>query len=230
MSGAKPATSAAAAAVNGLANTEARRIAACSSVESRPRLQSSTARSDRCRWSIRDPPVSRSSGSASPRSSPSRPRVATRAAASSIASAIPSSRRQMLVIRRWSFGYGDVQPVIDARSRNRAVASLWSASAPWSPSSDMPGTGNTNSKGTRSRARLVASTTTRGQAASSRSTRALTPSSRCSQLSSTRSTSAPASLATTVSVGDRPGCSPNPKASASAAPTIAGSVTGTRST
>ena len=49
-------------------------------------------------------------------------------------------------------------------------------------------------------------------------------------MSSTSSTSAPASLATTVSVGDRPGCSPNPKASASAAPTIAGSVTGTRST
>ena len=31
-----------------------------------------------------------------------------------------------------------------------------------------------------------------------------------------------ASLATTVSVGDRPGCSPNPKALATAAPTIAG--------
>ena len=134
------------------------------------------------------------------------------------------------MIRRWSSGYGDVQPVIAARSRNRAVASLWSASDPSPPSSDRPGTGNTNSKGTRSRARLVASTTTRGQAASSRSTKALTPSSRCSQLSSTRSMSAPASLATTVSAGDRPGCSPNPKAPASAAPTIAGSVTGTRST
>ncbi len=49
-------------------------------------------------------------------------------------------------------------------------------------------------------------------------------------MSSTSSASAAASLATTVSVGDRPGCSPNPKASATAAPTIAGSVTGTRST
>jgi len=39
-----------------------------------------------------------------------------------------------------------------------------------------------------------------------------------------------ASLATSVSVGDRPGCSPNPKTVATAAPTIAGSVTGTRST
>ena len=99
-----------------------------------------------------------------------------------------------------------------------------------SSSSDSPGTGNTHSNGTCSRARLVASTVVFGQADSSRSTKAVTPSTRCSQLSSTTSASAPASLATTVSVGDRPSCSPNPKAPATAAPTMAGSVTGTRST
>ena len=65
---------------------------------------------------------------------------------------------------------------------------------------------------------------------SSRSTNGATPPSRCSQLSSTTSASAVANLATTVSVGDRPGCSPNPKALATAAPTMAASVTGTRST
>ena len=70
----------------------------------------------------------------------------------------------MVVIRRWSSGYGDVQPVIDARSRNRAVASLWSASDTVAAFERHAGTGNTYSKGTRSRARLVASTTTRGQA------------------------------------------------------------------
>ena len=56
------------------------------------------------------------------------------------------------------------------------------------------------------------------------------PVTRCSQLSSTSSDSVPASFATRVSVGDLPGCSPNPKAVATATPTIVGSVTGTRST
>ena len=115
-----------------------------------------------------------------------------------------------------------------ARSTNNATASLSPSLVP-SPS-DNPGTGYTYSNGSRNRARLVARTVVVGQPVSNRSTKAVSPSTRCSQLSSTISAFAPANLATTVAVGDLPSCSPNPKALATAAPTIAGSVTGARST
>jgi hypothetical protein len=89
---------------------------------------------------------------------------------------------------------------------------------------------NTISYGTCKRARLVANTVVFGLAESIRSMKSATPSTRCSQLSSTTKASAPASLAITVSAGDRPSCSPKPSVLATTAPTIEGSVTGTRST
>ena len=54
-----------------------------------------------------------------------------------------------------------------------------------SPASDSGGTGYTRSNGTINRARLVASTVSRGHVASSRSRNGATPSRTCSQLSST---------------------------------------------
>ena len=61
---------------------------------SRAWLQSSTARTERCRSSARGPPASSRSVSDRPAVRPSSPRVGNRAAASSIASAMPSSRRR----------------------------------------------------------------------------------------------------------------------------------------
>ena len=95
---------------------------------------------------------------------------------------------------------------------------------------DSPGTGNTHSNGTSSRARLVTSTDSCGLPASSRSSRPGIPSSRCSQLSRTSSVSRGASQPSTVSSLDRPWRSPRPSAAAIARATMAGSVTGTRST
>ncbi len=154
---------------------------------------------------------------------PSSPSVGYRAAASSIDSAMPSSRSQME--RMWSCkGGSSGQPSAVARSLNSATASD-------SPSSDSDngGTRYTRSNGTISRARLVASTVTRGQAASSCSRNSATPSRTCSQLSRTSRACRSASAAATDSVMPRPGCSPRPSAPATASATIAGSVTGTRS-
>ena len=108
---------------------------------------------------------------------PSRPSVATRAAASSIASAMPSSLAQ--IAATWSCCDGsNGQPAACARSRNNATASDC-------PASDNGGTWYTRSNGTISRAWLVASMVTRGQVVSSRSSNSATPSTTCSQLSST---------------------------------------------
>jgi SAM-dependent methyltransferase len=118
-----------------------------------------------------------------------------RAAASSIASAMPSSSRQMAATRSRS-SWASVLPPAAVRARNRSTASP----GPPSPASrDSPGTANTHSKGTSNLARLVASMVSRELAASSRSSKGTTPFSRCSQLSSTSSTSRPASQPSTVS-------------------------------
>ena len=95
---------------------------------------------------------------------------------------------------------------------------------------DSPGTTYTRSYGSRSRVRLVASTVTSGQPAMIRSTQARTPSRTCSQLSITSSASLPASEATSARSTDVVRCSGTPTVSATAAVTIAGSVTWTRST
>ena len=88
----------------------------------------------------------------------------TRAAVSSIASATPSRPRQMAATRPASASVSAL-PAAAARVRNNSTASP----GPPSPAAmDSPGTGNTHSNGTRSRARLVTSTDSRGLPASSR--------------------------------------------------------------
>ena len=113
----------------------------------------------------------------------------------------------------------------------RVPKSSTASPGPPSPASmDSPGTGNTHSNGTSSRARLVTSTDSCGLPASSRSSSPGSPSSRCSQLSRTSSVFRGASQPSTVSSLDRPWRSPRPSAAAIAGPAMAGSVTGTRST
>ena len=114
---------------------------------------------------------------------------------------MPSRASQMAAIRAWS---------ADSMGRPPAVARLrnsWTASPGPSASAatESPGTGNTHSNGTSSRARLVARTTSRGLPTSRRSSRTTTPSSRCSQLSRTSSACRSASQPRMWSVADRPG-------------------------
>jgi hypothetical protein len=170
--------------------------------------------------------VSTRNCSLSPCSSPSRPRVGTRAAASSMASAIPSRPRTITPMRRRSSSDSSLTPAWRARSTNSATAS------PSLPSlgSDRRGTGNTHSNGTMSRARLVASTDTPGQCPSSRSTNTATASDTCSQLSSTSNASCSARCASTASSIVRPRGSSTPRAAATAAGTSDESLSGTRST
>ena len=164
--------------------------------------------------------------SPNPASRPSIPNDANRAAASSMASAIPSRFRHTAAIRRTSTEFNALPPAA-ARPRNSSTAS---PGPPSSDSTDNPGTENTHSKGTNNRALLVASTTTCGLPASSRSSRTTTPSSRCSQLSRTSSACRSASQSRTLSVGERAWFSPRPRTSAIVGAIIAESVTGTRST
>ncbi len=117
-----PATSAAAAVVNGATNTDTWRSSARSAGFSRAWLQSSAPRTERCRSSAREPPVSIRSGWDRAAVMPSSPSVGYRAAASSIASAIPSSRSQIEAI--WSRSGGSSgRPTAAARSMNNATAS-----------------------------------------------------------------------------------------------------------
>ena len=139
---------------------------------------------------------------------------------------MPSSPRQTAATRSVSPGASGL-PAAAARTRNSSTASP----GPPSPASmDNAGTGNTHSNGTSSRARLVISTDSRELPASSRSSRTGIPSIRCSQLSKTSSTSRSASQPRTISSLERPCRSPRPSAAVIAGATMAGSVTGTRST
>ncbi len=159
---------------------------------------------------------------------PSSPSDGTRAAASSMASAMPSRRRQISPMRAADPGSASGSrsaPAWRARSTNRATASPIA-----SPGRDRPGTGKTCSKGSISRAWLVARTPTPGQRPSRRSTKGATPSSRCSQLSSTSRVSASAHSTASASSTVRPRGSSRPMAALTAPAIWAGSVTGTRST
>ena len=206
--------------VNGAANTDARRSTTWSFSASRPKLQSRAERTDRCRSSSRGPPASRAEPVGQARlqavepegRQPRRGQLDRQGDPVELAADRRDPAPVVWVRRRPARHTGPLD-----EQRHRVTVAFACAS-----SSDSPGTGYTYSKGSRNRARLVARTVVLGQPVSSRSTKAVTPSTRCSQLSSTTSASAAASLATTVSVGDRPGCSPNPKAFATAAPTIAG--------
>ena len=106
----------------------------------------------------------------------------TRAAASSIASGIPSSRRAISAIVR---GHG--RPARSTGRRRRPVPRTAVRAVEVGPSASSGGTGSHCSPSTPSGSRLVASTRSAGAASSSRSTRARVGSSRCSQLSTTSS-------------------------------------------
>ena len=223
-------------------------------------------RSDRWRSSTLDPPDRRRNLSDNPRSMPSSPREGRRAAASSMARALPSSRRQISPIRPGLSAASSPAPACRARSTKSATASPVGASpdgssvdgsaggvppvggpssagstpgpmasgpagspAQWE-GSDSPGTGNTHSNGSISRACEVARIATSGQRPSTRSTKTATASARCSQLSRTSSASRPARWSITASSPDRPCESPRPSVLATAVPTSSPSVTGTRST
>ena len=154
------ATAVAEARSNAPANTATRRNTARSSSSSRSWLQSITARNDRCRpvapsWSAERP--SRRSRSSRPVRSPSTPSEATRAAASSMARGMPSSRPQISPTSEGSVSRS--APPVAARSTNSTGAS--------SPSG---GTATTRSPPTPRRSRLVASTTSSGQSARAVST------------------------------------------------------------
>ena len=153
--------------------------------------------------------------------------MARRAAASSMARAMPSSDRHTRAMRATSPGPGSNPAAARARSRNSATASAPSSS---SGCNDRPGTGKTCSNGSMRRVRLVASTRVCGHVASSRSTKTATPSTRCSQLSSTIRASDLPRRARTASSMVPPGRSATPRTAATAAATIPGSEIGTRST
>ena len=107
----------------------------------------------------------------------------TRAAASSIANAIPSNRSQISPITTTSASSGrNPDAAVSARSVNNSTAAA----------SASDGTRHTHSPPTANDSRLVTSTRTVGQAARA-STRAAVSSRTCSQLSSTSNTSRPAS-------------------------------------
>jgi hypothetical protein len=139
------------------------------------------------------------------------------AAASSMASGRPSRRRQ---IRSTSAPSSRTAPAASAaRSTNRAAAG--------SPSSG--GTRQTRSPGTPSATRLVASTRTPGQAATSPPASSAAAATTCSQLSSTRSSSAAASASASVSSIARPASSSMPSATPTALAIWAGSEIGASS-
>ena len=97
------------------------------------RLHSSVSCRERCRDDVRAPPVSSPSWSDRADSTPVRPRLGTRAAASSIANAIPPTAAQIRATRSSS-------PLRPARSTNRATASLPAAvTTPSGPGRDSPG-------------------------------------------------------------------------------------------
>ena len=181
------------------------------------------ARSEAWRSATRGPAVRSRSRWSRPDSSPSRPSAANRAAASSMASAMPSSARHKAATRTGSGGVGSPVAAV-TRAANRSTAS------PPRPMTDNPGTTYTRSYGSRSRVRLVASTVISGQPAMIRSTQGRTPSRTCSQLSITSSASLSASEATSARSTEVVRCSGTPTVSATAAVTVAGSVTWIRST
>ena len=139
----------------------------------RPRAGRSSSRwppaASACRSGRPVPAVRNRSRWSRPASSPSSPSVGNRAAASSMASAMPSSARHSAATRAGSGG--PASPVAAAtRAANRSTAS------PPPPTTDSPGTTYTRSYGSSRRVRLVASTVTSGQPVTIRSTQARTPS------------------------------------------------------
>ena len=170
-----PTTASAAARSNEPTNTDSRPNAASSAGSSRSVDQVSVARKVWCRPRARPPPVSSRSRSSRRSRICAGVRLRTRAAASSMASGMPSSRVTMSSTL--------------VRSRRRATKS-WRAAPARSTKSRTRLRAQPGSRARRcarrrhpSASRLVATTDTCGHDASTESTRSTTASSRCSQLS-----------------------------------------------
>ena len=146
----------------------------------------------------------------------------TRAAASSIASGMPSRRRQI------SATVAALSSVSRKSGRTRRARSVNNSIA--SSASDSDGTRQLTSPATPIGSRLVARTVTAGQPPSRPTTSAAHASSRCSQLSSTSSIRRSPTNRSSVSIVERPGWSGRPSARITATGTRSGSVIGARST
>ena len=191
------------------------------------------ARSVCCRASpARDPPVSSANRSSRRASSSSADITRSRAAASSMPSGMPSSRRQ---IRPASCTARSSQPSgtpwAAARSTSNRTASLAPIASASSPSAGTPsdGTRYTCSPPMPSGSRLVASSATFGHPRSSASASLAHVPMRCSQLSSTNSRRRPPTACRTVSATGRSGLRRTPSTSATVTQTRSGSWSGARS-
>src|SRR5215212_1240041 len=184
---------------------------------------------------VRPPPVSSSREPSSLSDICSKDRVPTLAAASSMASGIPSSLLH-------TSATACALPAVKAKegSRLRARARNRRADSDLSSSSTMNeyrgsgalsgGTGHLSSPSTPSSSRLVANTRKRGHESSRTSTSRAVASNRCSQLSTTRSNSLLPKTSVSVSTSGSSGRSGTSTASATALGTSASSESGANST
>ncbi len=186
----------------------------------------------RAGWS-RAPPVSRGRRGSSRASRAWGARRLLRAAASSIASGSPSSRRHTSAtapafaavrVKAGATAWARV-----AKRRTAAEVAAWSGDAVAGSGSTSGGTGNWCSPATCRTARLVTSTVSRGQAIISPATVGAAAAT-CSNLSSRMSMSRRANEAARRSGSDRSPASRTPSAWAIAGSTSAGSASGARST
>ncbi len=148
--------------------------------------------------------------------------AAIREAASSMASGIPSRRRQISTTAAASPSSPTMKrgETCCARSTNKATAA---ESTPAPTSSE--GTGHSRSSPMPSPSRLVATILVVAEATRMASIRSAAASSTCSQLSNTSSRTLPSRAAATLWATLRPGCWVMPSTAATASGTAAGSVT-----
>src|SRR5215469_3361682 len=214
--------SSAASSSNPPANTEQRAHNSRSAALQSPQLHSIEARSVCCRAGRARPPrVNSPSRSPSRSSICSADSTGSRAAASSMASGMPSSRRQILATAA-AFASVTANPgtTCAARSANKLTAGNRASSATLSGrpacGAGSGGTASTVSPSMVSASRLVASTRSPPAARSSWSASSAAASTRCSQLSSTSSSCRPARYSASAVAGAYPArsCSPSVPATA----------------
>ncbi len=242
--GVSAATAHAASSVQPPANTDRRRSRRWSASVRRSQLQSMRPWRVCCRGTaVRRPPVSSRKRSPRPCSISATDMTLTRAAASSMASGMPSSRRQMATtgpaVDASSTKPGAVAAARSTNSRTdsaEATASMSTPSAsqgvPRSPSGgrSSDGIGMVASPSIPSASRLVVRIRRARQSRSSRSTSLAQASMTCSQLSSSSRRSFPRRNSTTPSSAGRPAVSGTPSARPTPSTTRPGSASGASST
>ena len=177
--------------------------------------QSTDARNVCCRrTAVRAPPVRSRKRSCRLLTISSSESARTRAAASSMASGIPSRRRQISVT------VSVLSSVTVKSGRARRARSVNNSTA--SSARDSDGTCQFTSPATMRGSRLVARIVTREQPASTSLTSSALASSRCSQLSNTTSSRRSRTDRNSVSVIERPGWSGSPSARATVSGTTSG--------